>query len=126
MRCGTRCRSWLRPDLETAEWVSKSLGDKTVRTKSESVNTGTNADGGTSSGTSTSYGEIGKALLRPEDILTLGNRRAIVFQPYGLAHFVYTVDYWNLQAACKHIQKAYPDMYWPLHYDPNPYHAGQS
>lgn len=112
-------------DLSTAKYVSESLGNKTVRTtgKSHSAN---QSESGESEGESTSYGETGRPLMRPEEILTLGREYAIAFQPEGNPLFLQPIDYWNLTRAFDHMKGLHPRMYWepPLTLDPNPYVQG--
>lgn len=108
-------------DLETAKYLSESLGKETVRTKTTSTSTGTSGDRDTS-GESTSYGETGRSLLTPEEILTLGKERAILLSPFDDPHCLRPVDYWNLEREFSHLQIGYPKLYWepPLTYDRNP------
>lgn len=109
-------------DLTSAKFVSESLGNKTVRTVGKSHSTREIRDG-ESEGESTTYGETGRPLLRPEEVMALGREVAITFNPHGAPMFLETVDYWNLQAAFAHMKEAHPRMYWetPLVYDENPH-----
>lgn len=110
-------------DLETAKYISESLGKATVRTIGKSKSTGTNPEGGQTEGESTSYGETGRPLLTPEEILTLGRDVAIVLNP-GLPHYVRPVDYWKLMDTFSYLKGQHPQFYWmpDLAYDPNPHY----
>lgn len=106
-------------DLESAKYLSDTLGKKTVRTIGKSEN---------EDRASTTYGETGRALLTPDEVLTLGRDIAIATHPHGRAHYLRPIDYWNLQAAFSHLAQSSPEAYWqpPLVYDPNPYYqAGE-
>ncbi|MEO1015183.1 MAG: type IV secretory system conjugative DNA transfer family protein [Pseudomonadota bacterium] len=61
-------------DLETAEMLSKRIGDHTVKTNSLSVS---HRDGSTS----TSTGEHAKRLVPPDEILAMGHHETLVFVP---------------------------------------------
>jgi type IV secretion system protein VirD4 len=72
-------------DYPTAEAVSKKCGQATVHTRNAQISTGRSwseghgySEGG-NAGWSQGVGETGKALLRPEEVLNLGKRRAVVF-----------------------------------------------
>ncbi len=110
-------------DLESAKKVSESIGDKTVSTMTQGENSGTTPQGGTTSGTSTNYGETGRRLLKPEEVLTLGRDVAIVLPVTGQPLYLVPVDYWNLDNAFGTYAKRYPKLFSepPLQYDPNPY-----
>lgn len=110
-------------DLQTAEYVSKSFGQMTVQTVSETIS---GADGVTNR----SFGETGRSLLFPDELLSMGKKTAFAFQPGGRPHYLKPVDYRYLSAylssavqgtACNIVM---PDL---TAYDPNPYHpdAGQ-
>lgn len=105
-------------DLESAKYLSETLGKKTVRTVGRSEREGQD-------GESINYGETGRLLLTPDEILNLGREVAIVTHPGGDPRYLRPIDYWNLQAAFRQIQSRYPETYWepPLAYDPNPYYA---
>lgn len=110
-------------DLESAKYLSEVLGKATVQTVGRSENYGQNP-GGASEGQGVNYGETGRALLTPDEVLTLGRDKAIVLHPYTKPHYVLPIDYWNLERAFSRFQRDRPEMFWspPLHYDPNPYH----
>lgn len=77
-------------DLETAKYLSAVLGKKTVATTTTST-------GGPGGAGSTSYGETGRDLLTPDEVLNLGKDVAIVRNPEGHPLYLRPVDYWNLQ-----------------------------
>lgn len=105
-------------DLESAKYLSETLGKKTVQTVGRSEREGQD-------GESLNYGETARLLLAPDEILNLGRETAIVTHPGGNPHYLRPIDYWNLQAAFPQLQARYSHTYWdpPLVYDPNPYHA---
>lgn len=114
-------------DLETAKYVSDSLGSLTVRTKSKTKTKGQSANerGGTESESeSTAWGETGRPLLMPAEIMNLGRNAAIAFQPAGPPLFLEPFDYWDLTTAFSAFKEKYPALYWnpPLRYEANPYH----
>lgn len=121
-------------ELETAKYLSESLGKKTVRTKgtsqsSSSSSSSTASDHPTStasstSGDSTTYGETGRSLLTPDEILTLGRDTAILLNPLDNPHYLRPVDYWDLTKTFAYLRERHPQFYWnpPLRYDPNPYY----
>lgn len=78
-------------DLQTAEYVSKSLGQMTVRTVSETISGGQGH-------TTRSHGETGRAMLFPDEIMSMDRSIAWAFQPRGRAHYLRPVDYWHLWA----------------------------
>jgi type IV secretion system protein VirD4 len=112
-------------DLQSAEFLSKTLGNKTVRTtnrgenKGSSFSSGPNAHSSTSEGDNISYGETGRALLMPEEVLNLGSETAILLAPNSRPHYLRPVDYWKLQEAFSMFRASYPQLYWPLYYDRN-------
>ena len=57
----------------------------------------------------------------PDEVLDLGRDTAILLAPNSLPHYLRTIDYWDLPEAFSMFQKARPDLYWPLKFDPNPY-----
>jgi type IV secretory pathway TraG/TraD family ATPase VirD4 len=109
-------------DLETAKYLSQTLGKKTVATVSTSQSTGTSGEHPTA-GTSTSTGETGRDLLTPDEILNLGRDVAILLNPSTAPHYLRPVDYWELTQKFAYLQKTHPSLYWkpPLSYDDNPY-----
>lgn len=108
-------------DLESAKYLSETLGKATVETTStsDSVSAGSNSS---SRSQSTSRGETGRPLLFPDEILNLGSDIAIAIQPKGHPHYLKPVDYWNLPAAFAALEDGHPSLYWrpPLAYDENP------
>lgn len=110
-------------DLESAKYLSESLGKKTVRTVSKSSSTGATQAGQTQ-GESVSYSETGRALFNPDEIMNLGKNIGILLHPDGAPHYLQPVDYWNLTEAYDYFKRMDPQFYWepPLQYDRNPYH----
>ena len=110
-------------ELETAKYLSESLGKATVRTIGKSKSFGTAGGGAATEGESTTYGETGRALLTPDEILNLGRDTAILLHPFGLPYYLRPVDYWKLTETFAHLKEEYTQLYWdpPLAYDPNPY-----
>lgn len=102
-------------DLESAKYLSETLGKKTVQTVGRTEN---------DQGKGFSFGETGRPLLTPDEILNLGREAAIVTHPGGNPYYLRPIDYWNLQAAFSQLQGNYPETYWdpPIAYDPNPYY----
>jgi type IV secretory pathway TraG/TraD family ATPase VirD4 len=111
-------------DLDSAKYLSDTLGKKTVVTESTSESTSSGDHGGSSS-ESTTHGETARSLLNPDEILNLGRDVAIAVQPNGHPHYLRPVDYWNLPKAFGYLRQGHPSLYWepPLIYDDNPYVA---
>ena len=112
-------------DLETAKYVSDSLGQMTVRTTSKSEST-TPSQNGTSTSTSTNYSETGRLLLMPDEVMHMGRGQAILFNPQDRPMLLQPIDYWNLKKAFDHLKEKHPMIYWqpPLKFDVNPYVSG--
>jgi type IV secretory pathway TraG/TraD family ATPase VirD4 len=118
-------------ELSTAEYLSKALGRHTVRTTTKGENKGTSksfgggsgAGGSSSEGENISHGETGRDLLTPDEVMNLGNRHAILFAPGSRPQYLTTVNYWDLPDAFASLKEKYPNLYWPLYFDPNPYRA---
>jgi type IV secretory pathway TraG/TraD family ATPase VirD4 len=111
-------------DLDSAKYLSDTLGKKTVVTTSTSASTSSSiSGGGKSSSQSTTRGETARALLNPDEILNLGRDVAIAIQPNGHPHYLKPVDYWNLTRAFDYLGQEHASLYWkpPLVYDENPY-----
>ncbi len=110
-------------DLESAKYLSESLGKKTVTTHGKSVSEGWSG-GGSTSGSTETEGEAGRFLLNPDEVLTLGRHIAILLNPSARPHYLRPVDYWDIPAAFEDtLKEKYPHLYWdpPLAYDRNPY-----
>jgi type IV secretion system protein VirD4 len=109
-------------DLETAKYLSECLGQATVRTVGKSESSGEGA-GGATAGSSTTYGEMGRSLLTPAEIMNLTPDVAILLGPVDLPHYLRPVDYWKLSETFTPLKDEYPHFYWkpPLTYDENPY-----
>lgn len=111
-------------DLHSAEYLSRTLGKKTVATGSSSTSLSQSPGGGSTSA-STTRGETGRPLLMPDEILNLGRDTAILLAPGEKPNYLRTVDYWDLPGAFEQLKAIYPNLYWnefALKYDPNPYH----
>lgn len=116
-------------ELSTAEYLSKTLGKKTVRTEQKGGSSGESFDmkgwhgtdpTGKTTGESVSYGEVGRDLLTPDEVLNLGQGRAILLSPDSYPQYLSTVDYWRLQEVFAPFRAQSPNLYWPLFFDPNP------
>jgi type IV secretion system protein VirD4 len=109
-------------DLDSARLVSESLGEATVRTRSKGFSAGSGG-GGSTQGESDNYGEKGRRLLTPDEVMNIGKGVAIAFQPDGLPMYLKPIDYWDLTKAFDHLANEYPELYWqpPLTYDENPW-----
>ena len=76
-------------DLPTAEYVSNRLGESTIVVSSGGTSTGTShqmsskGDGSTTRSTNASdnWAQLGRKLLKPEEVLALDKRTAITFTP---------------------------------------------
>ena len=76
-------------DNETAKYVSERLGESTIAVRSGGSNTGrthqTSDDGSASTsystGTSDNWSQQGRHLLKPEEVMALSERIAIIFTP---------------------------------------------
>jgi type IV secretory pathway TraG/TraD family ATPase VirD4 len=109
-------------DLDSAKYLSDSLGKATVGTTSSSQSSSSSAHGGTSS-TTVSHSETGRSLLNPDEVLNLGRDVAITLQPNGHPHYLRPIDYWNLTQAFVALQQKHPNLYRqpPLAFEENPY-----
>jgi type IV secretory pathway TraG/TraD family ATPase VirD4 len=114
-------------DLESAKWLSETLGKKTVETLTKSESQGS-SKGGQTEGTSTTLGETGRALLTPDEIMLLGRDTAILLNPDTRPHYLHTVDYRKLTQAYQHLSHTHPNLYWQpaLTYDQNPHYNASS
>lgn len=110
-------------ELDTAKYLSESLGKTTVRTVGKSKSFGENP-GGATSGSSTNYGEMARPLLMPDEILNLGRDAAILLNPRGLPEYLRPIDYWDLDNAYAYLKQV-PSYELrdepPLQFDDNPY-----
>jgi type IV secretory pathway TraG/TraD family ATPase VirD4 len=120
--CGYKWFCYIN-ELDTAKYLSESLGKATVRTVGKSKSFGVAGGGGSTEGESTTYGETGRSLLTPDEILNLGRDVAILLHPFGLPYYLRPVDYWKLPETFTHLKAEYAHFYWdpPLQSDPNPY-----
>lgn len=109
-------------DLESANYLSETLGKVTVQTvgHGEGQNFG---PGGGGQSENVNFGETGRPLLMPDEVLALGRDVAIVLNPEARPHYVRPVDYWRMPDAFASLANVYPHLYWrpPLTYDDNPY-----
>jgi hypothetical protein len=125
-------------DLQTADYLSKTLGKKTIRIENTGESEGTSTGGQQmtrSEGQSKSFSETGRDLLTPDEVLALGDHTAILLTPDTRPHYLRTVPYWHLQEAFAEYPAAYPELYYDLNlclapasqYEPQPppYHSGQ-
>lgn len=113
-------------DLTTAKYVSESLGKKTVSVRTEGHSEGVNQNpggAGSSSGKTTNFSEMGRLLLTPDEVMTLGRNRAIVIRSAAAPLYLQPVDYWDLAQTFAYLRDTYPSLYWnpPLIFDRNPY-----
>jgi len=107
-------------DLDSAKYLSESLGKRTVETVSESDSF---SAGSAEMGKNITHSETGRSLLNPDEILNLGKDVAIAIQPNGHPHYLRPIDYWKLGDAFGSLKNTHPSLYWnpPLEYDENPY-----
>lgn len=114
-------------DLDSAKWLSDTLGKTTVETTSTSDSFSTSAGNKASQGQSTTRGETSRLLLTPDEVLNLGKGVAIALQPDGHPHYLKPVDYWKLTEAFSGLREKHRSLYWqpPLAFDENPYFAKQ-
>jgi type IV secretion system protein VirD4 len=106
-------------DLQTAEYVSKALGQMTVETVSQTISA---ADGKASR----TMGETGRALLFADEIMSMGKGVAFAFQPRGRPHYLKPVDYRILApylAGRATIASDPPNIPNVEAVDPNPFHT---
>lgn len=109
-------------DLESAKYLSESLGQKTVQTKGQSSSKGTSGSGQTE-GESTTLGEAARNLMNPDEILTLGREAAILLNPTTRPQYLRPVDYWALAQSFETLHEQLPHLYWEpeIVWDANPY-----
>jgi len=111
-------------DLDSAKYLSESLGQKTVTTKGSSTSKGYSPTGETE-GTSSTSGEAARNLMNPDEILTLGREAAILLNPTTRPQYLRPVNYWELANSFETLHADLPHLYWEpsLEWDPNPYIA---
>lgn len=107
-------------DFDTAKYVSDTLGQRTVGTVN--VNEGTTGQGEATSGKA--YGEMGRALLTPDEVMQLGRERAIVLPPTGRPFQTWSIDYNQILAEFTAYRETAMQAFYagPLIIDPNPYY----
>ena len=115
-------------DLQSAEYLSKTLGKTTIQVVTKGENKGTSKSSGGSGGSASSsegenvsYSETGRDLLTPDEVMNLGPGNAILLTPRSRPHYLWPVDYWQLPRAFAHLRATCPKLYWPLDFDLNPY-----
>lgn len=110
-------------DLDTARYLSDSLGKKTIRTTTEGETYGPGGAGG-----SVSHGETGRDLLSPDEVLNLGRNVAIALNPDDYPHYLQPIDYWNFTGVFRHLRNGSLASFFdpPLAYDDNPYVKAKS
>jgi len=116
-------------DLSTAEYLSKTLGKKTIAIKNRGENKGSSygdKSHSRSEGESISYSETGRDLLTPDEVLNSGPNTAILLWPGRFPQYLFPVDYWKLQATFEPFRNVAPAMYWPMVYDLNPYRSADN
>ena len=89
-------------DLPTAEYVSNRLGESTIVVRSGGTSTGTSQQGsnqgtshGSSSGQNDNWSQLGRKLLKPEEILALSDRIVITFTPGVLPIWTTRIRYFE-------------------------------
>lgn len=109
-------------DYDTAKYVSDTLGQRTVGTAT--VNEGQTGQGEATSGKA--YGEMGRSLLTPDEVMQLGRDKAIVLPPAGRPFQVWGVGYWAIRDEFLPYREGAMQLYYshPLVIDPNPYRHG--
>ncbi len=109
-------------DYDTAKYVSDTLGQRTVGTAT--VNEGQTGQGEATSGKA--YGEMGRSLLTPDEMMQLGRDKAIVLPPAGRPFQVWGVGYWAIRDEFLPYREGAMQLYYshPLVIDPNPYRQG--
>ena len=109
-------------DLESAKYLSESLGQKTVQTTGKSTSKGVSGSGQTE-GESTTLGEAARNLMNPDEILTLGREAAILLNPTTKPQYLRPVNYWELAKSFETLHEQLPHLYWEpeIVWDANPY-----
>ena len=108
-------------DLKTAKWLSETLGKETITTRTTNYSTSEGSNS-SSEGESVHWGETGRSLLNPDEIMTMGNDVAIALPPSGRPKYLRPVDYWDLLDAFWRLEEKAPELYWepPVTFDSNP------
>lgn len=72
------------------------------------------------------YGEMGRALLTPDEVMQLGREKAIVLPPAGRPFHCRGVGYWAIRDEFLPYREGAMQLYYshPLVIDPNPYMQG--
>lgn len=107
-------------DLKTAKYVSDTLGHRTIGT--QTVNEGTTGQGDATSGRT--YGEMGRALLTPDEVMNkIPRSKAIVLPNEGRPFQVWRVDYRDILVEFLPYRENAMRCYYgpPIIFDRNPY-----
>ena len=107
-------------DLKTAKYVSDTLGHRTIGT--QTVNEGTTGQGDATSGRT--YGEMGRALLTPDEVMNkIPRSKAIVLPNEGRPFQVWRVDYRDILVEFLPYRENVMRCYYepPIIFDRNPY-----
>jgi len=119
--CGYKWFCGLK-DLTSAKYLSDSLGKMTVRTTGKSSSEGSSGTRGTEN-EGTTWGETGRSLMTPDEVLSLGDDIAILLDPTTRPHYLKTVDYWRFDEAFRGF------LYfkvWRSLFDENPFYKQKS
>lgn len=101
-------------DIETAKYVSETLGKRTIVTTSRS-------DSAESS--STSYNEMGRDLMTPDEVMRAGRDIAIAFIAGQTPAYLRTLDYWDIADTFSWLRDSTMQKYFeaPFVFQGNPY-----
>lgn len=110
-------------DLEGAKTLSEALGDKTVGTVQQSEGT-TTSDKSGSATSGMSYGEMGRRLRTPDELMSLGKDTAFLFTPDSRPVLLRPIDYWQIRQEFDWLAEGVLRLYFsaPYEYDDNPRH----
>lgn len=109
-------------DHKTAKYLSDTLGQRTIATTTTSQ--GSSASGETSG---TTFGEMGRSLLTPDEVMNLHRSKAIVLPPEGRAILVRPVDHWEFPREFQLFAEGSMRAFFmpPPLTDPNPYYQAK-
>lgn len=109
-------------DHKTAKYLSETLGQRTIATTTTSQ--GSSASGETSG---TTFGEMGRSLLTPDEVMNLHRSKAIVLPPEGRAILVRPVDHWEFPREFQLFAEGSMRAFFmpPPLTDPNPYYQAK-
>ena len=95
-------------DLDSAKYLSDTLGKKTVETTSTSSSTSFSGQG-SSSTSGTTHGETARSLLNPDEILNLGQGRGHRPPAERVTPITCSpIDYWNLPTFFRYLRQDHP------------------